>query len=102
MITQDDILAMAEDNVVLLDFWAPWCGPCKTLAPHLDKLQEKYGEHLKVLKVNADENGDLANFYGVMGLPTMLLLKGQAILDRRQGAMAEVTLQSWVNSYLPN
>lgn len=102
MVTQEDILAMAEDNLVLLDFWAPWCGPCRSLSPHLDKLQQEHENGLKVVKVNADENGDLANAYGVLGLPTMILFKGQAILDRRQGGMSEVTLKSWVGSYLPN
>lgn len=102
MVTQEDILSMAEDDVVLLDFWAPWCGPCKSLAPHLDKIQEEYQERLKVIKVNADELGDLANAYGVRTLPSLFLLKGQAILDSHQGGMTEFTLRSWIKAYVPD
>jgi thioredoxin 1 len=64
---------------VLVDFWAEWCGPCRALAPVLDEVATELGEKVTVVKINVDENGDLAQQYGIRGIPTMIFFKnGQA------------------------
>lgn len=64
-----------SDTPVLVDFWAEWCGPCKALAPILDEVAGEMGEKAKVVKVNVDENGELAQQFGIRGIPTMIFFK---------------------------
>jgi len=71
---------------VVVDFWAPWCGPCKMVAPSLEKLAQEYGGKLIVAKVNTDDNPDYAMRYGVRGIPTMLFVKDGEEFDRIVGA----------------
>jgi thioredoxin 1 len=68
--TWDEEVAAAEVPVVV-DFWAPWCGPCRTVGPEIDKLSERFGAAVKFVKVNIDDNGELAMKYGVMSIPTI-------------------------------
>lgn len=65
-----------EDAPVLVDFWAPWCGPCRTLSPIVDEIADDLAGQIKVAKCNVDENQDIAMKYGVMSIPTLVLLKG--------------------------
>jgi thioredoxin 1 len=76
---------LASDVPVLVDFWAAWCGPCRSLAPHLDTLATRFAGKAKVIKVNADENPDVAARYGVRGLPTLLVFKGGKVVDQLVG-----------------
>lgn len=70
---QKDVLS--SDKPVLVDFWAEWCGPCRTLGPILDEVASEVGEKATIVKVNVDENGELAQQYGIRGIPTMIFFK---------------------------
>lgn len=85
---------------VIVDFWAPWCGPCKMVAPTLDKIAKEYAGKLVVAKVNTDENSEYAMQYGVQGIPTMLLIYNGKIVNRQVGALPEPMLRDLVDQFL--
>ncbi len=85
---------------VVVDFWAPWCGPCKMVAPTLEKLAQEYAGKLLIAKVNTDENPQWAMEYGVQGIPTMLFIIGGKIIHRQVGALPEPMLRTVVGQFL--
>lgn len=85
---------------VVVDFWAPWCGPCRTVAPTLDKLAKEYSGKLLVAKVNTDENPEWMMKYGIQGIPTMLFVAGGKIIHRQVGALPEPMLRDIVAQFL--
>lgn len=85
---------------VIVDFWAPWCGPCRMVAPILDKLAKEFSGKLLVTKVNTDENPEWATKFGVQGIPTMLFVSGGKIAHRQVGALPEPMLRDVVNQFL--
>jgi thioredoxin 1 len=91
---------LKSDIPVIVDFWAPWCGPCKMVAPILDKLAKEYDGKMLVAKVNTDENQEYAGRYGVQGIPTMLFIAGGKVLHRQVGAVPESVLRDTINEFL--
>ncbi len=85
---------------VIVDFWAPWCGPCKMVAPILDKLAKEYAGKVLVTKVNTDENPDWATKFGVQGIPTMLFVSKGKIAHRQVGALPEGMLRDILENFL--
>lgn len=85
---------------IIVDFWAPWCGPCRMVAPTLDKIAKENAGKLIVAKVNTDENQEWAGKYGVQGIPTMLMLKDGKIVHRQVGALPEPMLKDVVKQFL--
>jgi thioredoxin 1 len=85
---------------VIVDFWAPWCGPCKVVGPMLDKIAKEQAGSLVVAKVNTDESPDWAGRYGVQGIPTMLFIVNGKEVHRQVGALPERVLRDAVSSFL--
>ena len=81
---------------VLVDFWAEWCGPCKTLSPIVDELATDLKDKVKVVKINIDEAPEAPTKYGVRGIPTLMIFKAGEIVDTRVGGMPKSQLEEWV------
>ncbi len=85
---------------VVVDFWAPWCGPCKMVAPTLEKIAKEHAGEILVAKVNTDQHSEWAIKYGVQGIPTMLLIYNGKIVNRQVGALPEPMLRDIIDQFL--
>ena len=91
-----DVLNSSEP--VLVDFWAPWCGPCRAIAPLIEELAGQYEGRVKIGKVNVDENPETAQRYDVMNIPTLILFKDGEIAERFMGLVPKSKLEAAINS----
>tara|TARA_B100000963_G_C22269926_1_gene512265 strand:+ start:89 stop:412 length:324 start_codon:yes stop_codon:yes gene_type:complete len=90
---------ISSSNVpVLVDFWAEWCGPCKMLGPILEEISEDLNDKLQVVKINLDENQDLAMKYSIRSIPTLLLFKEGELIDTKVGLLPKSDLVEWLKS----
>jgi len=91
---------LEHQTPVLVDFWAPWCGPCRMVAPVVEEIAEQYKEKVKVVKINTDENPSVASQYGIRSIPTLMIFKGGQRVDMVVGAVPKTTLADVLEKYL--
>ena len=97
-----EVLQASTQIPVLVDFWAPWCGPCKSLGPVLEKLETDYGGRFKLVKINSDDEQQLAQAFGIRSIPTCVLIKGGKPADGFMGALPEGKLREFLDKHLPS
>jgi thioredoxin 1 len=91
---------LKSSTLVLVDFWAVWCGPCRMVAPIVEEISKEYAGKLKVLKLNTDENPDVASRYKIMGIPTLMFFKNGERVDQVVGAVPKAQLKTKVDALL--
>jgi putative thioredoxin len=96
-----DVVDASGQTPVLVDFWAPWCAPCRQLMPILDRLVEQYGGRFKLAKVNTDEQQELSQQIGVRSLPTVVLFKDRTVVDHFIGVVPEAQIRAMLDKHLP-
>jgi thioredoxin 1 len=85
---------------VLVDFWAPWCGPCKMVTPVLEELSSHYGEKIKIVKVNVDDNNETAAKFGIRSIPSLLLFKSGEVVATKIGALSRAQLTEFLDGHI--
>jgi thioredoxin 1 len=89
-----------SDVPVLVDFWAEWCGPCRAIAPSVEQLAQDYEGRAKVVKLDVDNNGDIAERYGIMSIPALLVFKGGKVVDQMIGAAPKQAIAGMIDRAL--
>jgi thioredoxin 1 len=98
-VTDDNFASEIKEGLVLVDFWAPWCGPCKMIAPVLNEIDEEMGNQVKIVKLNVDENSDTTSEYGVMGIPALILFKDGEKVDQAIGFQPKEAISELIAKY---
>jgi thioredoxin 1 len=98
-VTDSDFNTQTSEGVVLADFWAPWCGPCKMIAPVLEELDSEMGDKVKIVKLDVDENQETAAKFGVMSIPTLLVFKDGEVVDKVVGFQPKEALAEVLNKH---
>ncbi len=93
---EQDVLK--SEGLVLVDFWAEWCGPCKTIAPSLEQISEEMAGEITIAKINIDENPNTPTKYGVRGIPTMMLFKDGEVAGTKVGASPKGQIEDWIKT----
>ena len=97
---KERVLNKDEDIAVLVDFWAPWCGPCRMVSPIVDEMATIYKDKVKVFKLNTDENPNTASLYGIRSIPTLIIFKKGQRLDMVVGAVPKSTLATTLEKHI--
>jgi putative thioredoxin len=98
---QTQVLDKSHDKPVVVDFWAPWCGPCRVLGPTIEKLAKESGGAWRLVKINADKHPALMQRYGVRGIPAVKLFVDGEVSAEFTGALPEAQLKRWLDEHLP-
>jgi thioredoxin 1 len=88
-----------SEGLILVDFWAEWCGPCRMLLPTLEEVSNESGSSVKIFKMNIDENPQTPTSYGVRSIPTMMLFKNGELLSTKVGALPKSSIINWLNEH---
>ena len=99
-ITDAEFQNTVAEGITLVDFWAPWCGPCRMIAPILDELAGELKDKARIVKINVDENPLVAGQFGVMSIPTLLLFKNGKKVDQKVGGQAKPQLKAFIEQAL--
>jgi thioredoxin 1 len=98
--TNWDTEVIKAQGLVMIDFWAAWCGPCRMISPTVEELAKEYSGKIKVLKLNTDENSEIASRYKIMGIPTIMFFKDGNKLDQIVGVVPKQHLKAKIDSFL--